>query len=200
MTERSPRPQEMIYQLKVTLRDSKPPIWRRVLVPGDYTLGDLHRVIQVLMDWDGDHLHEFRIAGERYGVPSPEDWEPVGEEEEFSLGEVAPAKTRFSYTYDFGDSWEHVILVEKIVPREPDRTYPLCVKGSRAAPPDDIGGMWSYMYLVDALKHPDEYEDVADRLEWLEGHDPEAFDLERVNRRLRALTGDGGDGSREEAG
>jgi hypothetical protein len=188
MSERSPHSQEMVYQLKITLDHSKPPIWRRVLVPGAYTLGDLHRIIQIVMDWLGYHLHEFTIAGVRYGDPDDAEWEEVESEYDYRLDEVITApKMRFRYLYDFGDSWDHRILVERIVPPEPGVEYPVCTKGALAAPPDDVGGIWGYYALLEALEDPEAHPDLGDRREWLGEFDPEAFDLEAINRRLRAM-------------
>lgn len=99
-----------IYQLKVTLKHSKPPIWRRLLVPSDITLARLHKIIQVAMGWWDYHLHQFIIGGEYYGVPSSEygDWLEMRDERRFRLNQISPGG-KFVYEYDFGDSWEHVI-------------------------------------------------------------------------------------------
>jgi hypothetical protein len=106
----------LIYQLKVTLRGSRPPIWRRVLVPGKFSLHKLHQVIQLAMGWTDSHLHQFIIDGQYYSIPSPEDFEPVMDERRHSLSQIATReKSKFFYEYDFGDGWEHVIVVEKIL-------------------------------------------------------------------------------------
>ena len=119
-----------IYQLKITLRDSKPPIWRRVLVPGGFSLYKLHRVIQLAMGWTDSHLHQFIIDGQYFGIPSPDDWEPMIDERRFTLSKIAPApKYKFVYEYDFGDSWEHQILLEAIMPFEAGAKYPLLHQG-----------------------------------------------------------------------
>ena len=181
---------QRVYQLKVTLKHIRPPIWRRLQVLGDATLGHLHMVLQIAMGWSSDHLHEFEIGRSRYGVHDPEEEDafwgtPAKDEDAVRLGEVVrSAKRTFLYTYDFGDTWEHVILVEQILPREEGGTYPVCLKGRRAGPPEDCGGPWGYGHLLEALgdaSHPDH----ADLLEWVGGSfDPEAFDLEELNRRL----------------
>ena len=177
-----------VYQIKVTLDDSKPPIWRRLLVPADLSLGDLHEIIQIAMGWTDSHLHQFIIGGTYYGVPHP-DMEDTVDEDRAKLARIIPGeKFKFRYEYDFGDSWTHTILVEKILPAEPGHPYPICVTGKRNCPPEDCGGIWGYADFVDAMadpKHP-EHESLK---EWYgEDFDPEAFDLDEVNR---ILTGGG---------
>ena len=181
------------YQLKVTLVGIKPPIWRRIQVPGGMNLGALHRVLQEVMPWEDDHLHEFVIHGKRYGMSElpgigfdePEDECGVTLEEVVS-GENA----RFVYTYDFGDGWEHRITVEKICPLEPEKRCPVCLAGKRACPPEDCGGAWGYVDLLEAIKDPS-HSDHEDLLDWIGGDpaklDPEAFDIDEVNRRLAKI-------------
>ena len=178
----------LIYQLKITLRDSKPPIWRRVQVPGDYDLAKLQRVIEAAMGWDGYHLHQFYIDNDYYAIPSPEDWEPVIDERDYKLQDVAThEKKKFTYEYDFGDSWEHVILVEKIIPPEEGVSYPVCVTGKRACPPEDVGGVWGYAEFLEAIADP-EHPEHESYLEWVgEGFEPETFDKEAVNQLLKTI-------------
>lgn len=176
---------ERIFQLKVTLRGSKPPIWRRIQVEETARLGDLHAILQCVMGWCDSHLHQFIIKGEYYGVPTAGDFEEVKDEDKFNLGGIVRrAKDKFVYEYDFGDSWEHEILVEKILPRQADVTYPRCLDGKRACPPEDCGGIWGYYDMLAAVadpKHP-EHEEL---IEWLDGEfDPEAFNLEEANKHL----------------
>ncbi len=102
---------DLVYQLKVTLRDSKPPIWRRLLVSDSAALYTLHQIIQVAVGWTDSHLHEFIIQNKRYSIPSPEDWEPVMDERRYQLNQVVPSVNfKFAYVYDFGDSWDHEIV------------------------------------------------------------------------------------------
>jgi hypothetical protein len=125
-----------IYQLKVQLRKVRPPIWRRLLVPGDMTLTELHEVIQTAMGWTNTHLHEFEIDGVSYGDPDP-DWESeFADESKVKLYRVAHDGGRIRYAYDFGDGWEHDVLVEKVAGPEPGNQYPSCVAGRRACPPE----------------------------------------------------------------
>jgi len=179
---------KMIYQIKVTLRDSHPPIWRRLQVPGWTNLNQLHWIIQFSMGWTNSHLHQFIIDGKYYSEPSPFDFEPVVDERKFKLCDVAPAeKDKFVYEYDFGDSWRHVILVEKIMPPEKGVHYPRCIKGRRACPPEDVGGVWGYEGMLAALKDPSHPEHEM-YMEWIgDDFDPAAFDLKEANAALENM-------------
>lgn len=179
-----------IYQLKLTLKRSKPPIWRRLLVPGDTPLPRLHDVFQIAMGWGDAHLHQFTVGRATFSEPHPEygSWMPLYDERKFQLNQIAPGeKSKFIYEYDFGDSWEHVVLVEKVLTPEPGQRYPVCVKGRRACPPEDVGGIWGYDAFLEAMGDPTHPEHASYR-EWIgEDFHPEAFDLEQINRRLRGL-------------
>ncbi len=185
-----------IYQIKVTLKQSKPPIWRRIEVAGDITLAKLHWILQVVMGWTSSHLHQFMVGDFKYpislvyyGEPHPDYWEfEMQDERRFKLNQIAPReKFKFVYEYDFGDSWEHELLVEKISPPELGVFYPRCVKGKRACPPEDVGGVWGYDSFLEVIQdrtHP-EHDDM---LEWIGGEfDPEAFDLDEINQALKGL-------------
>jgi hypothetical protein len=178
-----------VYRLKITLKHFKPPIWRRVLVTSDITLNDLHWIIQVAMGWTNSHLHQFRIGPAYYSDPAF-GLDGVRDECQTELGDVITReKLRFVYEYDFGDGWQHEILVEKILPAEAGETYPKCMAGQRACPPEDCGGVWGYGHFLEAIRHPD-HPEHEDMLEWIGGSfDPEQFDLEHVNKRLRRLAG-----------
>jgi hypothetical protein len=188
MSTKSAGAADPIYQLKITLQGSRPPIWRRVQVPGKFSLYKLHQVIQVAMGWTDSHLHQFLIVGRVYGIPSPEDWEPVMDERRHRLSTIfSGQKSRFVYEYDFGDSWEHGIVVEKILPPEIGFKYPRCIAGKRACPPEDVGGIWGYAEFLEAIRDPAHQEHVA-YLEWVgEEFDPEAFNLEEINQELRRV-------------
>ncbi len=180
-----------VYQLKITLRDFRPPIWRRVLVPGHYTLADLHWVIQFAMGWTNSHLHHFQVGETYYSLPMRgTDWEELGEKDSSNvrLDAIAPdAKMKFMYEYDFGDSWEHDVLVEKILPPDPKMKSPACLAGKGACPPEDVGGVWGYAEFLQAIKDP-EHPEHDEYLEWVgDEFDPKAFDLEVVNKALKKL-------------
>ncbi|MFI9530082.1 plasmid pRiA4b ORF-3 family protein [Micromonospora rosaria] len=176
-----------IFQLKVSLAGIRPPVWRRVLVPGAYTLDRLHRVVQYAVGWRDCHLHSFDIDGVSYGDPDPD---PDGElalrdELEVRLDAVLGKGSRFRYTYDFGDWWEHDLVVEDVVLADPDERYPTCLDGGRAGPPENIGGPLGYRDLLAALADPGRPGSASLR-DWVgDGFDPESFDAGRTTTLLR---------------
>ena len=174
-----------IYQLKISLRNIRPPIWRRVQVESSTTLSQLHLIIQAAMGWYNYHLHSFSIQGIEYGEPQPDYGLDIQDERKVKLNQVIKSeKAKFFYTYDFGDSWEHSILVEKILPLDPKISYPLCIKAKRACPPEDCGGAWGYMEFLEAIQNP-QHPEHEDSLEWVEGSfDSEQCSLEEINQRL----------------
>ncbi|MFH1218908.1 MAG: plasmid pRiA4b ORF-3 family protein [Candidatus Eisenbacteria bacterium] len=188
MPAKSPKASGPVYQVKITLRHARPPIWRRVLVPGGLNLYTLHQVVQLAMGWTDSHLHQFIIDRRYYSIPIEESWVPIIDERRFTLEEIAPyPKRRFEYEYDFGDGWVHELVVEKIMPPGPGKKYPQCVKGKRACPPEDVGGVWGYHTFLQAIGDPD-HEEHHSYLEWIGGgFDPEAFDLDAINERLRRV-------------
>jgi hypothetical protein len=174
-----------VYQLKITLRDIRPPIWRRVQVK-DCSLAELHEIIQVAMGWEFSHLYSFEVDGVDYGdLGMTGDELDMKDDRRAKLSRVVRGeKFKFHYTYDFGDNWEHEIVVEKILPPEAGTTYPVCVDGKRAGPPEDVGGAWGYMEFVEAMRDP-KHPRHAEFKEWFEDpFDPEAFDIDEVNREL----------------
>ncbi|MGH9225935.1 MAG: plasmid pRiA4b ORF-3 family protein [Acidimicrobiales bacterium] len=185
-----------VHRLKVTLSGSSPPVWRRLAVPSATTLGQLHHILQRAMGWEDCHLHEFEAAGSRYGPPGDfldNGWStPPKDEETAKLSRVAPAGTRLTYEYDFGDGWHHRIVVEKVekvAAGGPGADGPTCLSGRRACPPEDCGGVWGYEHLLEVLADPAhvEYEEL---LEWAgEDFDPERFDLDHVNAGLGRARG-----------
>ena len=144
-----------VYQLKITLRDSKPPIWRRVQVK-DCTLAKLHEIIQVAMGWEFSHLYSFDVNGTNYAdLDMTGDELDMEDDRKAKLNRLVPGeKFKFGYLYDFGDNWEHEIVVEKILPPEAGKTYPVCVAGKRAGPPEDVGGVWGYHEFIEAMQNP----------------------------------------------
>lgn len=178
-----------IYQLKVTLKGSKPPIWRRIQVRSDTKLPQLHEILQIAMGWMDSHLHQFIAGRTFYGVPDPEfGLDGMEDESKIRLDRLlAFEKDKIVYEYDFGDGWEHDILLEKIL--EPDAAvhYPVCMTGKRACPPEDCGGVWGYANLLETLNDP-QHEEYEDMLGWVGGEfDPAAFDLDEVNEALVQL-------------
>jgi hypothetical protein len=191
---------DRIFQFKVTLLQITPPIWRRIQVE-DCTLEDLSDYVQIAMGWDGWHMHEFVVNGQKYG-PADEDGYcadvDVMDEYETRLSELLPKtakRVRWSYVYDFGDDWRHEILFEGYPSREKGQKYPLCLEGERDCPPDDCGGPWGYYDLLDEITdvedeedEDEEYEDEDDEfIEPDEEFDPEAFDAKQVTREMRKV-------------
>jgi len=182
------------YELKVVLLGAKPLIWRRLQVPGNANLGWLHAVLQTAMGWTNSHLHHFLTPEARYADPrSVEDPgfgdEPDRDETKALLFEVAPKKgVCFGYEYDFGDSWEHEITVERILPPGSGPIMAaLCVGGARACPPEDCGGVWGYANLLKALKNP-KHPEHKEMKGWIGGSfDAEAFDMAQINSWLGKL-------------
>lgn len=175
-----------VYQLRVTLLDMDPPVWRRIQLRADTTLGELHAVLQEAMGWTNSHLHKFVIGRTEYGPR----FAGLGfrNEDKTPLHQVAPKEGSYLiYEYDFGDSWEHEVRVEELLPGEPGARYPRCVAAERAGPPEDCGGVWGYEELLEILGDP-EHPEHGERLDWIgEAWDPEAVDLEEINRRLTRL-------------
>jgi hypothetical protein len=178
-----------IYQFKVTLDGINPAVWRRIQVPDSYFFWDLHVAIQDAMGWEDYHLHDFEIlnpkTGEKdlIGIPFDDDWGDVN----LLPGWKTPLSSYFSssnkkatYEYDFGDSWEHKITLEKMLPLDPGTTYPQCLSGERACPPEDCGGIWGYQELLEIMKDP-KNEEYEERMEWIgDDFDPESFSPDSV--------------------
>ncbi|MCA9413831.1 MAG: plasmid pRiA4b ORF-3 family protein [Candidatus Omnitrophica bacterium] len=179
-----------IYQIKITLMEVTPPIWRRFAVHGAISLSRLHDVLQIVMGWTDSHLHEFNIDEHSYVADydlAERDWDETAlDEGDFRLDHLIKRKGEsFEYKYDFGDGWRHELVVEKIIPPEEGVKYPVCLAGERACPPEDCGGPWGYDELLESLADPD-HEEHERSLEWLGGrYDPEEFNLEKINRLLR---------------
>lgn len=180
-----------ITQLKITLKHLTPPVWRQVHVPSSMSLEHLHWVIQLAMGWDNSHMHHFKIAKTYYGTCYPDDFDGTTEtkdERKVTVGEVlTKPKAKIAYEYDFGDSWEHEIVLEKLLPPEQGVKYPLCLAGKRACPPEDCGGVWGYANMLEVI-NDQEHPEHEEMLEWLgEEFDPEAFSVDAVNKALRRI-------------
>ncbi|MHC4699003.1 MAG: plasmid pRiA4b ORF-3 family protein, partial [Planctomycetota bacterium] len=180
-----------LYQFKITLKDIRPPIWRRIQVK-DCSLDKLHEHIQTAMGWTNSHLHRFKIDDTLYGDPDLlcEGWEdessPVNSLET-KVSTIIPedgTQIRFEYEYDFGDGWEHEILFERCLQAEKGYRYPVCVEGERACPPEDVGGTYGYEEYLEAITDP-EHEEHESFMKWRGPFDPEAFDAAATTRRMR---------------
>ena len=183
---------ERELRLKISLIGATPPIWRRVVVREAITLADLHRTIQVAMGWLDCHLYEFEVKGKRYTTIDPDTPDDALASDAVTLRDLRLRRrgTKFRYDYDFGDNWRHWIEVERIDPIDPDATYPRCLAGRRACPPEDSGGLYGYARILDIVSDPQhpEHDEFA---EWLPpGFDAAHFDLQEVNALLSQAFGE----------
>ena len=180
-----------VYQFKVALQEISPPIWRRIQVPASYTFWDLHVAIQDAMGWLDYHLHEFEILNpktgesEHIGIPDDDGFEddiqPLPGWEIQISDYFSSENPDAIYSYDFGDDWKHAITLEQIVQKDPDASYPRCMAGERACPPEDCGGIFGYEEFLQAIQDP-EHEEHDSMLEWVGGSfDPEGFDPGQVS-------------------
>lgn len=172
-------PLAKIYEVKIQLGGvNKPPIWRKVQIKSSISLAKLHQVIQGAMGWHNAHLHEFNYNGERYELPSPfgDDWSDAKDSRKYKVNSfLKDVKDRISYLYDFGDGWEHVITLEKILTADKNVKYPTIIKGKGMCPPEDCGGPWGYMEFRDAVNDP-KHEQYEDFREWLGIEEDEYWD------------------------
>ncbi len=178
-----------IYQFKIVLENTKPTIWRRIQAPENYTFWDLHVAIQSAMGWADCHLHQFETmelkpSSIKYiGIPDEEGYMEVaaGWEEKISDWFFLDNRKAMRYVYDFGDSWNHKITLEKILPKEEKIKYPVCVAGANACPLEDCGGVGGYYDMLEIINDP-KHKEYKDTMEWLgnEKIDPEEFDIAEI--------------------
>jgi len=177
-------------QFKANLKDYKPNIWRRFVVPADFRLEQLHDVLQVLFGWDDYHLRHFTIEGVGYGLPDPDDdFKTVDfDDSKFTLNQLfKKVGQKCNYEYDFGDGWEVSLVLEKVFDPEPEIYLPVCLDGKLSGPPEDVGGTRGYLHFLEAINDPKHHlHDQA--LGWIgEKFDPEAFNLKAINRMLKRV-------------
>jgi hypothetical protein len=175
-----------IYQIHISLKGFSPKIWRRILVQSDLLLSDFHKIIQTSMGWTNSHLHHFIKNRKFYTLRTKDDdlWYEMDNVDYKNMkiyDLLKKNKERIIYEYDFGDSWEHDIILEKILPFDARMKYPVCIEGKKNCPPEDCGGVWGYSDMLEILKQPD-HEEYDSYIEWLGGEfDPEYFDKDEVN-------------------
>ena len=178
-----------VHRLKVTLRQVKPPVWRRIEVASSIKLSELSGVLEAAMGWLGGHLHAFEADGVLYEIPDGESFgfRRPRDERKARLGEVLPlVKSKMRWDYDFGDGWEHDVVVEAIEPMNSDAAYPVCLAGKRACPPDDCGGPWGYGNLLAAISNPT-HEEHEELTEWSPpGFDADEFDIAEATELMRS--------------
>lgn len=188
-----------VYQFKISLKEIEPLIWRRIQVPVKYSFWELHIAIQSVMGWLDYHLHQFHVIN-----PTTEELECIGNpgDDQFEEPLILPSWEKFIadyfvlnknivYEYDFGDSWEHDIVLEKILPKQVSLRYPICLEGERACPPEDCGGVGGYENFLEIIKNPKHEEYKATRTWAGRKFNPEVFNPSKVifknpNSRLKA--------------
>jgi hypothetical protein len=181
---------ERLFQFKITLVESTPPIWRRIQVK-NCTLDKFHERIQTAMGWTNSHLHQFEIDGERHGDPELiddgfEDFECI-DSTVTKISEIVPKdgkRFQFLYEYDFGDGWEHEVIFEGCLRAESGQRYPLCLEGERGCPPEDVGGVSGYLEYLEALADPS-HEQHEEFKQWAGNFDPEEFDADKMTKLMR---------------
>ncbi|HZD51473.1 MAG TPA: helix-turn-helix domain-containing protein [Woeseiaceae bacterium] len=179
-----------VYRFKIALQDTDPAIWRRIETK-DVTLEQLHELIQTAMGWTNSHLHQFEIAGRQYADPRfmMNDLDDFGALD-YSGVRVSDltsehgTRLRIGYEYDFGDGWRHEIVLEEIAQPEPGISYPRCIGGARACPPEDVGGVYGFAEYVEAITDPG-HSEHDEWLEWSGPFDPAKFDVAQTTRRMR---------------
>ena len=178
---------ESLYQMKITLIGSKPPIWRRLIVKDNVRLDELHSVLQITMGWSNYHAHQYRLRNLYIGIRDQElDMDITDERKVYLRDIISNPKDSFVYEYDFGDSWEHKIVLEKILPLDSSES-PLVIKGKMACPPEDCGGIWGYHDFLEAIQKPNHKEHES-MLEWVGGEfDLDEFDMKFINNNLKRL-------------
>jgi len=173
------------FQLKITLNYIKPAIWRRFIIDSNIKLPDLHKVIQTVMGWTNSHLHQFINDDKFYSEPDEDSFTENIDYRKIKLSHILfKEKQSIIYEYDFGDGWEHEIVLEKIL-SDHKYKYPICIDGERNCPPDDCGGPGGYENLLEIISNPKkkEYDEMID---WLGGdYDPDFINIEEINEMLK---------------
>ena len=183
---------KQIYQIQIALKGSKPKIWRRLLIPSDTSLPKLHEIIQIAMGWEGYHLHQFEKNNICYSTKSIEDdmWGGVDivDYKRIKISSLLISeKDKIKYEYDFGDSWEHDVILEKITDVTEKPKHAVCIAGKRNCPPEDCGGIWGYEDLLEILKNP-EHAEYQEMLDWLgDEFDAEYFSKDETNQLLKMV-------------
>jgi len=186
-------PDDLVHQVKITIEDIQPEIWRRLKLPGDLNFAQLHEIIQAAFSWTDTHLHEFVVGGLVVGAPDFDEDGMSGrrtlEATEVSLRDLDLRRwsdPRILYEYDFGDGWRHWIEFETQVPRAANETYPLLVDGARHGPPEDVGGAGGYAWFLEAWSDPG-HQDHRQMRTWVgRAFNPETFEREKVQKAINA--------------
>lgn len=176
-----------IYQIKIEILESGPVIWRRFLIEDDILLPELHKVIQVIMGWTNTHLHIFETASRRFSDPEFDLGPEYINERKVRLNELLRnEKDSIKYEYDLGDSWRHKLTLQKILPYEKGKVLPVYIKGKGECPPEDVGGVHGYYYMLDVIKDPEHPEYDEYMYYYQRFTEPEEFDPDEVNNLLKS--------------
>lgn len=182
------KPSASLFRLRIELEGITPLIWRRFWMEGDVPLVQLHHSIQAIMGWTDAHLHDFQIGGARYSTPTPYDEldDPSIDDRKVQMQKVLKGITTFGYQYDFGDSWQHTVIIEEVAPQpEHPRGCAFVIEGERACPPEDAGGAHQYQEFLDRLAKNPRHKEVKAFLEWAgEDFNPNLFDRHAANAAL----------------
>jgi hypothetical protein len=188
---------DRICTIRIELMHSEPLIWREVEAPVSITLDDLHRIIQIVMGWEEEHLWEFTIAKKHYAPPDEftSPFEPVSDSGEVRLSHILrPRRTTFQYLYDFGDSWLHHVIATKTRAPEAAVAYPRYIAGERNSPLEDIGGLYGFYAGLAAIAANDDHDEEIDEPDdlhgWARSFDPDYVDAEGIEDRLRLMAED----------
>ncbi len=180
-------PGQSVFRLRIQLNDVDPVIWRRLLVPGAVRMAKLADILLSAMGWSNSHLHAFRVGEKRYGMNFDEYPEGEIDEKTVTVLQALRDERRFVFDYDFGDSWEHDVVIEELTWSYFGLKYAVCLDGANACPPDDVGGVWGYGEFLSAIADP-AHEEHESYLEWAGGpFDPTEFDLGEVNAVLQKI-------------
>ncbi len=177
--------EKQIYQLQITLKDSNPKIWRKILTISNVTLSEFHKIVKHTMGWTGSHSYRFENGNDRF-APQDFDLANTNDSAKTSLDSLLQKENdKIKYVYDFDDNWKHEIILEKVLPFTSETKLPLCLDGKRACPPDNCGGIFGYEELLETISNP-KHPDFDETIEWVgENFDPEYFDLAEVNHELK---------------
>ncbi len=197
MPRRSPaaaRVSSHAYQMRIYLKGTRPRIWRRFVASPETRLDELHEIVQIVMGWEDCHLHMFAAGKRRFQLPTPWDdvrgfGPPVSDEREYRIGQILTReKDWIDYVYDFGDHWDHRIVLQRILSEAPDEGVPSCLSGKCNCPPEDSGGLWGFYHKLEIVADPDHEEHDWIR-EWMGGYDPDDFSVDEVNAQLQFRRG-----------
>jgi hypothetical protein len=176
-----------MLSLRIQLRDVTPVVWRRILVPGSIRMAKLSLILIAAMGWNNSHPHEFLIGDQRIGMCFDDDPEDDIDEKSVTVLQALREERRFSFAYDFGDSWDHDVVVEDLTWSSVALTFAVCLEGENACPPDDVGGASGYRRFVKAITDP-EHEEHDRTIGWVDGpFDPTEFDVAKANALMQRV-------------